>query len=325
MSRILIVTPALNEAVVLPEFIEAFLRFRGASGTAPTMRLLVVDDGSTDGTLGVLRAAADRHPDCISYVSFTANAGHQAALIAGLVHAGPWPEAVVTMDADLEHPFEVVTQLIDTWRRTGAVVVHAIRRDSKELSWAKRLPSALFYLGTAKLTGLSLKPGQADFRLWDAGALRGVAEYLPHIGSLRVFASWMPGRQESVEYEQHVRHGRDTRFTFRKNYELAAISVIRFSHFPLRAITTIGALGLLFTLVYGAFIAVAAARGQTIPGWSSTVITVMTMGCLQLLSIGILASYLRRLVFARDLPSYIVREIRLPAEPAGPDDPRGRR
>src|SRR5258707_45224 len=121
--------------------------------------------------------------------------------------------SIVTMDADLEHPFEVVTRLVDAWSRTGAVVVHAIRRESRELSWTKRLPSALFYRVTAQLTGLSLKPGQADFRLWDAGAVRNVSEYLPHIGSLRVFASWMPGRQESVEYEQHVRQGRDTRFT----------------------------------------------------------------------------------------------------------------
>src|SRR5207253_1496972 len=104
------------------------------------------------------------------------------------------------------------------------------------------------------------------------------------------------------------RSGRRSRFTLRKNIELATISIVRFSHFPLRAITALGALGLVFAFVYGVFITVETVRGNTIPGWSSTVLTVMTMGCLQLLSIGILASYLRRLVFARDLPPYIVRE-----------------
>ena len=218
------------------------------------------------------------------------------------------------MDSDLEHPFDVVLRLIDTWRRTGAIVVHAIRRDAPELSWTKRWPSAVFYRVASRLTAIPLTPGQADFKLWDANITRRVAEYLPHVGSLRVFAAWMPGRQEFVEYDQQVTRGRDTRFTVRKNYELAAISIIRFSTVPLRAITIIGGIGLTFALVYGVFVAVAAARGLTVPGWSSTVLTVMTMGCLQLISVGILASYLRRLVFARDLPLYIIRESRLPTQ-----------
>lgn len=314
MRRLLIVAPALNEAAILPEFIDAFLAIRAAQASTLAARLLIVDDGSVDSTLQVLRQAAAAHPECISYVSFTANAGHQAALVAGMLHAGSWPDVVVTMDADLEHPLEIVPRLVEAWERTGAVVVQAVRRDSAELGWTKRWPSALFYRITAKLTGLALTPGQADFRLWDAAALRSVASYLPHIGSVRVFAAWIPGRHESIEYDQRIRTGRRSRFTFRKNYELAVISIVRFSNVPLRAITALGFVGLLFAVVYGAIIAVASARGTTVPGWSSTVITVMTMGCLQLVSIGILASYLRRLVFARDLPLFVIREARLPAD-----------
>jgi len=312
MPKIQIVAPAFNEAVGLPEFFRAFLALRADVASSMQLRLLVVDDGSTDETLKILRAAADEHPDCISYVSFTANAGHQAALVAGLLSAGDWPDAIVTMDADLEHPFEVVPRLEEARRRSGAVIVHAIRRESKALSWSKRWPSALFYRGTAALTGLRLKPGQADFKLWDATAVRRVADYLPHIGSLRVFAAWMPGRQEAVEHDQVVRADRRSRFTFRKNYDLAAISIIRFSKVPLQAITALGVLGLSFAMVYGVYITIIKARGIAVPGWSSTVLTVMTMGCLQLVSLGILASYLQRLVFARDLPLYIIREERLP-------------
>jgi polyisoprenyl-phosphate glycosyltransferase len=153
-----------------------------------------------------------------------------------------------------------------------------------------------------------LQPGQADFTLWDGAALRSVREYLPHVGSLRVFAAWMPGPHERVEYDQNLRQNRQSRFSFRKNYELAAISIIRFSHVPLTAITAIGILGLMFAVAYGSFVIVETAHGNTVPGWSSIVLTVMTMGCLQLISVGILASYLRRLVFARDLPLYVIRE-----------------
>jgi glycosyltransferase involved in cell wall biosynthesis len=313
LTRILIVVPVLNEAAVLPEFLAEIAGLGRELADRCAVRLLLIDDGSSDGTLPLLRAAAAASPGSVSYLSFTANAGHQAALIAGLVQAGDWPDAIVTMDADLEHPVSIVPRLIEAWQGSGAILVNAIRRETKELPWLKRLPSALFYRVTAALTGLRLIPGQADFRLWDAATVRGVRDYLPHIGSLRVFAAWLPGRKESIEYEQRVRADRRSRFTFRKNYELAAISIIRFSHVPLKAITLIGLLGMAFAVIYGTFIALAAARGETVPGWSSTVLTVMAMGCLQLVAFGVLASYLRRLVFARDLPPYVVREASLPA------------
>ncbi|NCW45911.1 MAG: class A beta-lactamase-related serine hydrolase, partial [Gemmatimonadaceae bacterium] len=94
--------------------------------------------------------------------------------------------------------------------------------------------------------------------------------------------------------------------------ELAAISVIRFSNLPLQAITLLGALGLAFSAIYGAYVGVQTVRGHTVPGWASTVLVVMAMGCLQLVAVGTLATYLRRLVFARDLPPFVVRSARLP-------------
>ncbi len=311
MTRLLIVTPAFNEVAVLPDFLDAVLALRQQQAATLDVRVLVVDDGSADGTMEVLRRAVAAHPGAVAYLSLAANAGHQAALIAGLCHAGDWPDAIVTMDADLEHPMSVVGRLVEVWRATGAIVVHAIRRPAHELPLIKRWPSALFYRTTAALTGLSLATGQADFRLWDAHVLRGVAGYLPHVGSLRVFAAWLPGPKESVTYEQHVRPDRHSRFTFRKNIELAAISIIRFSHVPLQIIGGLGAVGLLFSLSYGGFIAWETWRGNTVPGWSSTVLTVMTMGCLQLLALGVLANYLQRLVFARHLPPWVVRSSRL--------------
>jgi polyisoprenyl-phosphate glycosyltransferase len=323
MTNLLIVSPAFNEAAVLPEFIAAAVTLRHELSPSADVRLLIVDDGSADGTAELLRAAADTHADCLGYMQLTANAGHQAALIAGLCHAGAWPDVIVTMDADLEHPMFVVKQLLQAWRDTGAIVVHAIRRPTLELPFLKRLPSAWFYRVTSALTGLNLSLGQADFRLWDAAVLRGVADYLPHIGSLRVFAAWLPGKKTSVDYDQRVRSGRTSRFTFRKNYDLAAISIVRFSHLPLQAITGLGILGLLFSVVYGVFIAVETARGHTVPGWSSTVLTVMAMGCLQLVAFGVLASYFRRLVFARDLPPWIVRSSRLTPFAGRPDDSAG--
>lgn len=321
MTNLLIVVPAFNEAAILPDFFTAFLGLRNELATKTDARLMVVDDGSLDGTAELLRRTADAHPGVVGFLSLTANAGHQAALIAGLCHAGPWPDVIVTMDADLEHPMPVVGALVEKWHESGAIIVHAIRRTANELPLLKRLPSTMFYRVTSALTGLSLATGQADFRLWDAAVLRGVASYLPHVGSLRVFAAWLPGVKASVVYEQHVRADRISRFTFRKNYELAAISIIRFSHVPLQIIGGLGLIGLIFSFSYGGFIAWQTIRGNTVPGWSSTVLTVMTMGCLQLLAFGVLANYFRRLVFARDLPPWVVRTARLEPVTPPPDRP----
>lgn len=316
MTRLLIVSPAYNEEKALPEFVRAVQELRASLRPGVEIRLMVVDDGSLDRTADVLRTTADAHPEWFGFVRLASNAGHQAALLAGLCHAGEWPDAIVTMDADLEHPIDVVPRLIKAWQDTGAVVVHAIRRPARELSLLKRLPSSLFYRLAAALTGLNLTAGQADFRLWDAAVLLGVRPYLPHLGSLRVFAAWLPGQKAAIEYDQTVRADRTSRFTFRKNLDFAVTSIVRFSHRPLQAITWLGMLGLFFSVVYGIFIAVESSRGYTVPGWSSTVLTVMAMGCLQLLAIGILASYFRRLVFAQDLPPWVVKGTRLPAERA---------
>jgi polyisoprenyl-phosphate glycosyltransferase len=308
MSRILIVAPAFNEEQGIDQFVGAIDALRIRLQPHHELRLLIVDDGSTDGTIARLRELAARHLDWVSYLGFAANAGHQAAMIAGLWHGAAWPDAAITMDADLEHPVDTVPDLIAAWERSRAVIVQARRLPTVELSWTKRWPSAAFYRLTSWLTGLKLEPGHADFRLWDAAILRNVRPYLVNVGSLRVFAAWLPGPKETVEYRQHVRADRQSRFTLRKNLHLAAISIVRFSHAPLTAITVLGAMGLIFSFLYGSWAVIVAWQGRAIPGWSSTVLVVMTMGCLQLVSLGILASYLRRLVFARDLPPFVIRE-----------------
>lgn len=317
MKRVLIVSPAYNEADLLPEFVAAAAALRARlAGEGVELRLLVVDDGSADRTLEILRESARTHSAWLSYLSFTANFGYQAALVAGMTRCGDWPEAIVTMDCDLEHPLDKVPEFIRLWRDERAIVVSSIRAEDARLSRRKRAFSKLFYRLTARLTGLEIVPGQADFRLWDARIVRSVREYLPHVGSLRVFAAWLPGKKRVVSYSQNLRENRSSRFTFGKSLDLALISIIRFSDVPLRAIGVLGGIGILFSVVYGSLALYRATQGQNVPGWTSTVFTVIFMSCLQLLSLGIMAGYFRRLVFSKDLPPFVVEEASpVPSEP----------
>lgn len=310
MNRVLIVSPVYNEEEVLPEFVHAIGQLRTDLSATVDIHLLLVDDGSTDATATKIRSLHSINSDWISYLRFTSNFGHQAALIAGLLHAGSWPEAIITMDSDLEHPVALVPELIRRWQGDKVMVVNTIRRGAAELGWRKRLFSKLFYRLARRMTGLDLQPGQADFRLWDARVIRSLHSYLPTVGSLRVFAAWLPVEKRAIEYDQTVRPNRRTRFTFEKNWELAMVGIIRFSNLPLRSIAVLGAAGLLFTVLYATFIGVKYWMGYRFPGWTSLILTVGFMGCLQLTSLGILASYLKRLVFSKDLPLYIIEDMK---------------
>jgi dolichol-phosphate mannosyltransferase len=311
-SKVLIVSPALNEQKILPRFIAEFLKLREQLKLEAELRVLIVNDGSTDETQEVLQSHAEAHPGVIGYLAFPASFGHQQALIAGLLNVGQWPDAVITMDSDLEHPMELVPKMIAEWRTKKLVMVNTLRESHEQLSVIKRFLSNFFYHTTSSLTGLDLNPGQADFRLWDASVLRAVSPHLPFVGSLRVFSAWLPGRKEFIPYRQHVQEGRRSRFTFKKNLEFWKVGVVRYSTLPLRVIALGGALGLIFSLLYGIYIVVSYWEGKTVQGWSSTNMAVLVMGCVQLISLGVVASYLNRLVFAKDLPLYVVQQKKVP-------------
>ena len=308
MKRILIVSPVFNEQEVLPKFLDAIEKLRNEKTGTTEIHLLLVNDGSTDKTLIKMQEFESKNPEWFFYLSFTSNFGYQAAQIAGLINAGTWPDAIITMDSDLEHPVSLIPALIQVWQNEKAMVVNAIRREAFALSFKKRFLSKLFYKLTRSLTKLDIQPGQADFRLWDASLVRSIQSYLPNSGSLRVFAAWLPVKKAVVKYDQNVQTNRISRFTFKKNLEMAMISIIRFSNFPLIGISIMGAIGLIFTFMYALFIGAKYLMGNIYPGWTSLILTVSFMGCLQLVSLGILASYLRRLVFSKDLPLFILDE-----------------
>ena len=268
--------------------------------------LVIVDDGSTDGTDGEIDALAAADPR-ICGVSLSRNFGHQYALAAGLLVARG--DVVVTMDGDLQHPPGLIPTLIERWQG-GANIVHTRRADTDDLPLFKRVTSRIFYRLFSTLTGVPIEPGMADFRLLD----RQVVDELNRMREgqllLRAIFRWMGYRSDVVPFVVDRRHAGASKYTFRKMWRLAWNGMLSFSTIPLRIGLALGAVTALLSFVELAFVVVSWFRGQTVPGWASLLgVNAFLFGVLFIL-LGIQGQYILRLYEqARARPTFIIERI----------------
>lgn len=309
MTEAWLILPAYNEAEGIAanlDTLSVFLEsYRGRESLRFT--LLVVDDGSIDATAGeverMIEPVARRGID-LKLVSFVRNFGHQAALIAGLVEAAPSADLAITLDADGEHPYAFIPELIDAWLR-GAPLVHTIRRPHRQLGLVKRWTSSMYYSLLAGISGLRIRPGMADFKLWDGELLRQVSRFLPQCGSTRVFAAWLAPQAPTVVYDQHLVPGRSSRFSLRQNLSSGLNGIIRYTELPLRFSLIMGAFAAAVGIAQTGFVLWASLTNRVVPGWSSIMIIVAFFGAMQSLAIGILGEYLLRIQFRNGLPLFV--------------------
>ncbi len=304
-KQITIVVPAYNE-----EGNVAVLRDRVAATLDPlgrySWKMLFVDDGSRDGTLGALKRLAQEDPR-VGYLSFSRNFGHQAALKAGLDEARG--AAVISMDADLQHPPELLPQLLSLWEQ-GAEIVYTLRQDTVEVGVFKRATSRLFYRAFNALSDLDLDPGAADFRLLDRKVVEAVRQ-IPESGLfLRGMIHWMGFRQAALPYRVGTRHSGSSKYTFSKMLRLASDGVLSFSTKPLRMASLAGCAVSGLSGLYALYaVAMHLFNRNTISGWTSLLISVLFLGGIQLLSIGLLGEYLGRVLMeSKRRPHYLISE-----------------
>lgn len=311
LPNLLVISPVFNESEVLIEFVEQIGQLRRQLTAECNLRLLLVDDGSLDTSFEKIKILAAKY-EWLGYRRLFGNFGHQAALIAGLMSVDKWADAAVTIDSDLEHPPAVIKEMFQLWKQFNCSVVNGLRQANAQLPWSKQILSRLFYTVIAKLTGLKVAAGQTDFCLWDASVIRELLPHLQSIGSLRIFSSWLPGKKTAVTFQQNLRKNSKSHYTFGQNWNLTLNSIVRFSNKPLRLITVLGFLGLFVSALHVLQIIVALVHNEPIqPGWTTLIATIIFMGCLQLVCLGIISTYLRRLVFAKDLPLFLVKEEKL--------------
>jgi dolichol-phosphate mannosyltransferase len=309
-----IVVPAHNEQGNLRPL--SFELRNALSPLAGSWELIFVDDGSTDDTWSQIRSLHEEDGR-IRGIRLSRNFGHQGALMAGMTHARG--DAVISMDADLQHPPAVVPLLVAEWRK-GNKIVKTVRRDPADLPVFKRLTSSLFYRFFSYLSGVDLKSGMADFRLLDREVLREILAFREEGLFLRGIVQWVGYPNSTVDFDCGTRLSGSTKYTFRRMVRFAWHGVSSFSLVPLRIGILVG-----LTASTVAFLGVAYAMlakwldGHTVAGWASSVAIISFLFGVLFLFLAILAEYVGRILEeVRGRPRFIVSE-RLDTGPASAD------
>jgi dolichol-phosphate mannosyltransferase len=308
MKTVTVVVPCFNEEAVLPELFRRLTR--AADGWPYRWNVIAVDDGSSDATLAMLRRQHERDPRWCA-ISLSRNFGQQAAISAGLAHATG--DAVLIMDADLQDPPEEAGRLLAKWEE-GYEVVFAVRTSRKE-GRVRKLCYWAFYRVMARLVPFEIPLDCGDFSVLD----RRVVEILNAMPERRRFVrglrAWSGFRQTGIAYDRDARHAGAPKYNFRSLLRLAKDGVFSFSGVPLRLashlgfwISVLSLAGVLFTLIQRVFRSWFAEIGLApVPGFATIVISILFLGGVQLLALGIIGEYLERIFEeVKGRPAFIV-------------------
>ncbi len=296
-----LVVPAFNEEENLSVLVH---RLMTVMARYDSYEILIVDDGSSDQTRHVLRQLSQAYP-VVRFLSFSRNFGHQMALRAGYDNARG--DAVICLDADLQHPPELIPTLIDKWRE-GYEVVYTVRAADPTLSWFKRTTSKYFYKMLRSVSNLEIEDGAADFRLLDRKVVNTLKQFKENDLFLRGAISWVGFRQCRILYEPAARYAGRSKYSFNKMLQLAAMGITSFSTKPLYLSVLLGFGMSLFALLFGAeatyeyFF-----TNATVSGWTTLVVLLVLIGGVQFIMIGIIGVYLgKTFVEVKGRPAYIV-------------------
>jgi dolichol-phosphate mannosyltransferase len=299
-----IIAPIFNEKDNLPELQRRVTEVMDS--TSEPWELVLVDDGSTDGSTEIIRemAKTDKH---IRPIIFARNFGHQIAITAGWDHARG--DAVVIIDADLQDPPELILEMSKKWKE-GYEVVYAVRTEREGESWFKLWTASLFYRIIYRITDVKIPLDTGDFRLMDRKVVNVLKQMRERHRFPRGMSAWVGFKQIGVEYKRAARKAGETKYPFRKMFRLAVNAVTGFSYFPLQVATFFGFIFASFAIIAIPVVAILRLTDtHFFEGQTTTLVAVLFLGGVQLISLGILGEYIGRLYDeAKGRPLYIVRE-----------------
>jgi len=299
-----VIVPVFNETGCLDEL---YRRVKETmEKTNETWELVLIDDGSTDGSSDMIRTFA-REDAHIRPVIFARNYGHQIAVTAGMDFSRG--DAVVIIDADLQDPPEVMLDLIAKWRE-GYEVVYAVRDEREGESWFKLFTASLFYRVIYKITDIKIPMNSGDFRLLDRQVVDIMGTMREHQRFLRGMSVWTGFRQVGVPYKRAARFAGTSKYPLKKMLKLAMTAVTSFSYFPLQLATWVGAFLAGIALILLILLIILRLVGSAfLGGQAATLIAVVFLGGIQLVFLGILGEYIGRIYDeVKGRPLYTTRE-----------------
>jgi dolichol-phosphate mannosyltransferase len=268
--------------------------------------IIFINDGSKDNSLLNIKAVSEIDTS-VKFIHFSRNFGHQNALRAGLDHASG--NAVISMDADMQHPPELIPTLFELWK-AGNKVVYTKRKDTTDLSFFKRLSSKLFYRLVNYLSETKLEEGTADFRLLDRSVVEALKKFKENNLFYRGIIPGLGFKQVGVEYVPNERFSGKTKYTFSKMVRFALTGITSSSAKPLYFSIYLGSFLALCSFLYGIYaIYVSLFTSEAIAGWTSTIASILFIGGIQLIMLGIVGIYLGKLFSeSKNRPHYIIEE-----------------
>lgn len=303
-KKISVIIPCFNEEKGIVDFYEELSCVMAAN--TDQYEILFIDDGSTDLTLDTLLEVY-RKDEHVRVLELSRNFGHQAAISAGLDAAEG--DAVIMMDADMQHPVAVIPAMLEKWLE-GYDVVYTIRNDPPDIRPFKKITAKLFYKSINFLGNINLPENSADFRLLDAMVVEQFKRITEKTKFLRGLVSWVGFRQYALQYDAAARHAGESKYTLKKMFKFAFDGITSFSAFPLHISTFIGVFVSLLSFIYAGYaVFIKIFTDEALTGWASLLASVLFLGGVQLLSLGIIGEYLHRIyIETKGRPIYITRK-----------------
>jgi glycosyltransferase involved in cell wall biosynthesis len=272
----------------------------------PNYEVIFVDDGCTDNTLELIKVQNKKNQS-FNFISLSRNFGHQYALKAGLDYANG--DCIISMDGDMQHPIKLVHEMINLWLK-GNHVVYTIRKDDENISFFKKNTASLFYSLINRISDVKIMKGTADFRLIDKKVLEIITSMNEAHLFLRGIVPWVGFTQIGLEYKPNERFAGTSKYTLIKMIKFAATGITSFSIKPLQIATGLGFIISFLAFVYGIYATtISFITNTTVSGWTSLIVSVLFIGGVQLIFIGIIGEYIGKIfIQVKNRPNYIIKE-----------------
>ena len=306
MTEISIVVPMHNEEANIEPFFSRFEALFSKLGVS--YEIVCVNDGSTDGTLELLRKYQEKDSH-IRLIDLSRNFGKEVALSAGLDHCSG--DVVIPIDADLQDPPELIPEMLARWRE-GYDMVYATRRSRQGESAVKRTTANLFYRLLGRISEVEIPRNTGDFRLMDRRVVDALRLMPERNRFMKGLFAWVGFKQTAIYYDRDPRLAGETSWNYLRLWRLAVDGITSFSAAPLKVWSYLGLILSLTALFYATYLVIRVwVQGIDVPGYASMMVVILFMGGMQLITLGIIGEYLGRIFTeVKGRPLYLIREMR---------------